>query len=219
MKNLIMIGGVDEAGRGPVIGPMVMALVETDDESQLVDIGVKDSKKLTPERREELRDKIYEVADVYVRRVEPFEIDSFVLKKKGLNVLEAKITAELINKGKSSIIYVDSPDRNVERYKFYINTFLKRNVMIVTSNNAEEKYPVVAAASIVAKVERDRIITRIKDVYGDIGSGYPHDEKSRQFIEMWYRKRNSYPGFVRKSWNTVENITKNVSLTSLDEYL
>ena len=216
-----MIAGVDEAGRGPVVGPMVMALVGVKDEEkleELSELGVKDSKELSPRRREELYEAIKEIADaILVRRVEPFVIDAFV-EEKGLNRLEAIVAAELVRESGAKKVFIDAPDVDPDRYADLIRGIVG-DVEIVAEHKADAKYPIVSAASIVAKVERDRIIRRMEEVYGRIGTGYPHDEETIRFVETWMRRLKRNPSFVRSSWRTAKALHRKIFQRSLEDFL
>ncbi len=215
----MIIGGVDEAGRGPVFGPMIMALVVVDEkgEKTLRELGVRDSKQLSPKRREELYPEILKIAkDVVIARVEPFEIDAYV-SRRSLNELEAMKIAEMITKAKAApeLLIVDAPDSDPSRFAQRIRKYVDVNVL--AEHEADEKYPVVSAASIVAKVIRDRIIREIEELYGSFGSGYSHDPTTRAFLEEWVRKYGKLPPFARKSWQTSEKeLNKHLQKTLLD---
>lgn len=213
------MGGVDEAGRGPVLGPMVMALVVVDEEGEqeLREMGVRDSKQLSPEEREEMYPDIVKVAkDVVIARVEPFEIDSYVAKRS-LNELEAVKVAEMVGRARvpPELLIVDSPDPNPARFAQRIQKYVSIDVR--AEHGADAKYPVVSAASIIAKVVRDRVVRGIEDLYGRFGSGYSHDPETRGFLEEWVRKYGRLPPFARRSWRTVEKeLNKHLQKTLLD---
>ncbi|RLG91756.1 MAG: ribonuclease HII [Candidatus Hecatellales archaeon] len=204
--------GVDEAGRGSVIGPLVVAgvLFDEDRVKKLGEIGVRDSKTLTPSQREKLEVEIKRLALKFkVVEVPPKEIDKVVFRGKKmfkLNWLEAKVMAEVIEELNPDIAYVDASDINAERFGEQIRGMLKTRVKVVSEHKADEKYLVVGAASIVAKVHRDRIIARLKEEYGDFGCGYSHDPKTIRFLREWFRSRKDYPYFLRRSWKTVEKV-------------
>ncbi|MEM3936589.1 MAG: ribonuclease HII [Thermofilaceae archaeon] len=200
--------GVDEAGRGPVIGPLVVACVVLDEKGVSALRGiVRDSKKLIPHKRLKLSKLIRNVAlEVKTRVVEPWEIDWAVENlERGLNELEAIVTAELVNELVSPVfrVYLDSPDPLPKRYAELVGRHLKRKVEVVASNKAEDTYVHVAAASVIAKVERERLINDLKAVYGDFGSGYPSDPKTRGFLLRYLRERRELPPIVRRSWKTL----------------
>ena len=196
--------GIDEAGRGPVIGPLVIAgvLIEKEKEKELIKLGVKDSKKLTREEREILFEQILKIIDDYrVRVIPPQKIDYYV-EHKSLNQLEIEVMAEIIKELDCDEVYVDSPSRNTEKVIMELEILSEKKIKIVAENKADKKYPTVSAASIIAKVIRDREIEKIKKETGiDFGSGYPSDPKTLEAIKKHYEKLKPY---IRKTWRTVE---------------
>jgi ribonuclease HII len=204
------IAGVDEAGRGPVIGPLVIAgVVITDSQEEaLIEWGVRDSKKLSVRRREGLEQRILKLATkVEVLEISAKEIDAERQKKRSLNVLEAEWMAQVLNRLTWDVAYVDASDVNAERYGRYISTHLKRPKKLVSEHKADSTYTVVAAASIIAKCRRDQRIREYHQQYGDFGSGYPNDPKTRRFLSDWISTHNTYPNIVRKSWETARDIS------------
>ncbi len=201
-----MYCGIDEAGRGPVIGPMVIAVVCSDPDS-IKKIGVKDSKALSEPTREKMFDAIVKSADhVEFIIVGEEEIDDSTFKNE-LNFLEAKVISRLIKPGNDYTI--DCPDVNEERFSRLL-TELTGNSKITSKHKADVNFPLVSAASIIAKVTREREISRIKKEIGDFGSGYPSDEKTISFLKDYFRKNRKLPPHVRKSWKTVNTITKDL---------
>jgi len=207
--------GVDDAGRGPIIGPLVIGgvVVSRDRVNDLVSMGVKDSKLLTPNTRVQLAPRIRVLATrVSLREIQPKEIDDVVLhgrKLRRLNFLEARIMAEVINELHPSEVYVDASDVNEERYGDDIRSFLMnsfKSIKIVSEHHADRRYPAVSAASIIAKVHRDKVIERLHEEYGDFGSGYITDPKTMQFLRNYRRLHDSYPPIVRVSWKTAKEI-------------
>jgi ribonuclease HII len=216
----MIIAGVEEAGRGPVIGPMVMSIVMMDqkDEFKLEILGVKDSKQLTPKKREELFSLIKEtVKDFKIVIIEPGEIDRAVHSdESNLNWLEADKTVEFINSMKVDKVILDCPSNNISEYKEYIkNKINNKNIDLVVEHKADENHLIVGAASILAKVTRDKEIERLKRKYKvDFGSGYPSDPFTVQFLEKNYDK---YP-FFRKSWASWKRIAINKNQKKLFDY-
>ena len=204
---------MDEAGRGPVIGPLVVACVVLDEEGLAALRGlVRDSKSLTAGARLRLYSLIQRVAvEVGIRRVDPEEVDEAVAHlERGLNELEAMVTAQLVGGLRVAVsrVYVDSPDPRPGRYAEIVRRHLpasRRDVEVVAANRAESIFPHVAAASVVAKVERDRAVEELKRVYGDFGSGYPSDPKTRRFLAEALR-RGEIPPIVRRSWRTLRGL-------------
>ncbi len=202
----MLVAGVDDAGRGSVIGPLVIAgvLMKEGELPKLTELGVKDSKLLSPHRRETLAIEIKRIAQKYtVIKLSPKEIDDVVQKGRKLhrlNRLEAQTMAKVIETLKPDIAYVDASDVLEERFKQHILECLSFKVEIVSEHKADRKYPIVSAASIIAKVERDKEIAELTIKYGDFGCGYPTDPKTISFLQQCLEKLGEYPDFVRKSW-------------------
>ncbi len=209
----MLIGGIDEAGRGPVLGPMIVAMVIADEKAldKFKAYGVKDSKKLSPYMREKLYAIIKEESRyVASLTIEPHEIDEAVFNGHRLTVLEAEKMAALINKvDVIDIIYIDAAHIDANYFKNIIQSNLTRNMNIVCEHNADERYVSVSAASIIAKVERDKIIKKLKEMYGDFGSGYPSDQKTINFLKQWINTHDTLPPFARKSWSTIKKLLTN----------
>ncbi|TET24838.1 MAG: ribonuclease HII, partial [Candidatus Bathyarchaeum sp.] len=177
----MLVSGVDEAGRGSVIGPLVIAGVslEEKDLPKLVDIGVKDSKLLSPQKRETLAKQIRELAlNCHVVSLSPVEIDRVVETGKRLhrlNRFEAQAMARVITILKPEVVYVDAADVLADRFGEHIAENLDFKLKIVSEHKADITYPIVSAASIIAKVERDRAISHLQKKHGNMGCGYPSD--------------------------------------------
>lgn len=205
---------------GPVIGPMVMCgiLIDKKDESKLVDSGVKDSKQLTPEKREGLVKHIKKIAKkVEVVILKPSDIDN-ALRTEGtnLNWLEADNMIKIINKLKPGIAYLDCPSNNITAFSNYLRTKLKAKTELHAEHKADEKYAAVAAASIIAKVTRDREIEKIKKEIGiDLGSGYPADPVTKKFLEENW---NKYPNIFRKTWESYKAVVRGKKQKRLGEF-
>lgn len=208
----MLIAGVDEAGRGPVIGPLVIAgvLFKENDLPKLVDLGVKDSKLLSPQKRETLAVQIRELAlKWHIVLLSPAEIDRVVESRRKLhklNRLEAQAMAKVITVLKPDVVYVDASDVLADRFEEHIAENLSFSPKIISEHKADVNYPVVSAASIIAKVERDKVISQLQKKHGNMGCGYPSDSNTIKFLEDWIRKFGSYPDFVRKSWKTAKRV-------------
>lgn len=206
-----LLCGVDDAGRGPVIGPMVLAgAAFYEDRLQvLYGLGVRDSKKLSPSARLRLSGQILQAADrVEVEIVQPSEIDEYVRRKQKLwklNRLEAEMIARILERIKPDTAYVDAPDIDAKRFGRIVGEMLTGDVQIISEHHADENRPLVSAASIVAKVRRDSEVKRLKDVYGDFGSGYPSDPRTRDFLRK-LMKEGEAPEIVRRTWKTLKRL-------------
>jgi len=210
----MLVSGVDEAGRGSVIGPLVIAGVslEEKDLPKLVDLGVKDSKLLSPQKRETLAMYIRELAlNCHVVFLSPVEIDRVVETGKRLhrlNRFEAQAMARVITILKPELVYVDAADVLADRFGEHIAENLDFKLKIVSEHKADITYPIVSAASIIAKVERDRAISHLQKKHGNMGCGYPSDSSTIKFLGDWIKKFGSYPDFVRKSWKTSKRVKR-----------
>lgn len=201
---MALVCGIDEAGRGPVLGPLVMCglAIKEEDERLLRKLEVKDSKLLTKKQRDSLFSKILEVASSYeVIIINPEEIDRAVDGHDGLNLnrLEARKTAEILNLLNPDKAIIDAPSNNIKSYREYLSGHVKNKKMkLVLEHKADLNYPVVSAASIIAKVTRDNEVERIKkEIKIDFGSGYMTDPKTVWFLEKHYEE---YAHLFRKSW-------------------
>ena len=222
--------GIDEAGRGPVIGPLVVVGVALENEQKLITLKVRDSKKIAPKKRKELAEQIKKIAKIEYIILSAKEIDT-LREKFTLNEIEAKLFAKIINKilsiddrrtpnselsepserSKLSLrIYVDSADANTETFrKMILNELRLSTLQIISEHKADENYPVVSAASIIAKVIRDREIEKIKKEVGyDFGSGYPSDVRTIEYIKKIIENKRELPVYVRRSWDTVQRLIK-----------
>jgi len=208
----MQIAGVDDAGRGSIIGPLAIAgvLLDEKDLPKLMDLGVKDSKLLSPHRREQLAVEIRKVAPKYhIVMLSPAEIDRVVetgRKLHKLNRLEAQTMAKVITILKPDVAYVDASDVLADRFKQHIAENLPFKVQIISEHKADAKYPIVSAASILAKVERDKAISELREKHGNFGCGYPTDPSTIKFLEGWIREFGSYPDFVRRSWKPAKRL-------------
>ncbi len=208
----MLVAGVDDAGRGCAIGPLVIAgvLMNENDLSKLAELGVKDSKLLSPHRREVLAPEIKRVAKDYkIVKLSPREIDDVVLngrKLRRLNWLEAQTMAKVIEALKPDKAYVDASDVLEERFGRDILDSLSFRIPIVSEHKADRTYPIVSAASIIAKVERDREVAELAKAHGDFGSGYPSDPRTMDFLRRCLKKTEECPDFVRRSWKPVKRV-------------
>lgn len=216
-KNLI--AGIDEARRGPVIGPLVIAGVMMDEKDlqKLDKLGVKDSKLLTPKQREALFQKIQQISKYKIIIIEPKEIDEAVLSEElNLNWLEALKAIEIIKELKPNKTIIDCPSTNIAKYTEYIKKRLGMDeIKIICEHKADLNHKIVGAASILAKVTGDKIIEQMKKKYGNLGAGYPSDPTTQKFLkENW----NKHPEIFRKSWISWQNHKNGKDQKKLGEF-
>ncbi|MFH1229119.1 MAG: ribonuclease HII [Candidatus Aenigmatarchaeota archaeon] len=212
--------GIDEAGRGSVIGPLVVAGVMIDEElePELKRMGVMDSKMLSPQERERLYPLIKKIAiDFVALHISAKEID-FLRKEKNLNIIEAEKMAQIIKTLNADRAYVDAPQVSTGKFKAVLLNMARNDTEIIAENKADVNHPVCSAASVIAKVERDAEIERIKKIVGfDFGVGYPHDDRSIKFVEKSLKEKKHLE-FIRHSWVTVEDIKSKKEQKTLKEY-
>jgi len=222
--------GVDEAGRGPVLGPMVygMCFWPVKLKKQLANIGFNDSKKL----KEEERDEFFEIIKQLNNHCLGYEVEILDAEFLSNRMLEKEkydlnkishdsavyLIESVLKKGVNVVhCYLDTVGKP-ETYKEFLNSHFKErypNTKFTVAEKADSKYPVVGAASICAKVTRDACIKnwKCKENVGSsismaFGSGYPADENTQQWL-----KNNMDPVFgfidiVRFSWKTCETLLK-----------
>jgi ribonuclease HII len=212
-----LIAGLDEAGRGPIIGPLVVASVLIPEElsPQFTSMGVKDSKMLTAGTRTELAERIRGLAlKICVIEAQPTEIDEAVHrlgKLRKLNYLEAQLMANAIADVRPDEAYVDAPDVREGRFAEQIREILPpdlKQLKIISKHHADRIFPAVSAASIIAKVRRDEVAEELRRKYGDFGSGYLSDHKTLDFVRAWRQAHGDYPSIVRRSWKTIKEIER-----------
>ena len=199
--------GIDEAGRGPVIGPLVVAGVETEDPEKLKLLGVKDSKQLSMAERGRLYDQILKIAKAEVICISAQEIDE-LRKIKSLNVIELDAFIEIIQRLSGDKVIIDLPESG-NRFEVQIKSRVGREIELTAEHKADENYPIVSAASIIAKVTRDREVRRIEDELGTrIGSGYPSDPDTKKYLKDVAEGGKGFGVYVRHSWQTVKDFVK-----------
>ena len=208
----MLVAGVDEAGRGCVVGPLVVAGVAVKSENLplLSELGVKDSKLLTAKKREALYPEIIKLSENHhIVKVPPAQIDKVVFSSRvlhKLNRLEAQTMAKIIDALRPDEAYVDAADVLEQRFGNHISECLRFKTKVVSEHKADRTYPVVSAASVIAKVQRDAEIAKLHEKYGDFGTGYLTDEKTMAFLKRLLERNRDYPGCIRKSWKPAQRV-------------
>ncbi|MBD3312282.1 ribonuclease HII [archaeon] len=210
--------GIDEAGRGALVGPLVIGGFMIDDLElgELKRVGVKDSKLLTPEKRAELYKWLKSNGDYKTIKVSPGEIDMKNSVGVNLNMLEINKMTRIIQELKPDTVIIDSPSHNESRVKKLFQA--RVNCEVVCECKADYKYPVVGAGSILAKHERDTEIKLLEKELGVIiGAGYPSDERTIKFAKQALNK-NAWQEHLRKSWSTYSLLKKEQEQRTLTDY-
>lgn len=209
-----------------MIGPMVIAgvVIDEKDEKKLKALGVRDSKKLSPKQRETLAPQIEKIArNIVVLSVPSCKINTYMEKGINLNKIEAMKMAEIINTIPGcKKIYIDSlsPPYKKESKKKFITKFEKsirkyisnKNVKMTVKNHLDEIRIVVSAASVIAKVQRDKTVDKIKqEVNFDFGNGYPYHVKTIKFLEKTLQKDSKPSPHIRWQWSSVADAIEKLS--------
>ena len=216
----MLVGGVDEAGRGPVLGPLVIcgAIFPEDAIEKLEAAGVHDSKQLTRGNREALVPIIKQLAvDHELVVLEARDINVAMAKKTSLNDIEVEGFARAVNalvarNGPAMKVWMDAADVNPVRFKDKVGRLLVKDVPLEAMHKADETVIAVGAASIIAKCARDAAIESLQEKHGDLGSGYPSDPKTRGFLKAYRLQHGKFPPFARKRWETLRELEKELGL-------
>ena len=214
---MCVICGVDEAGKGSVLGPLVIAAVGVPSDDVFADVLVKDSKMLSPAMREHLYSVIRKRFRVATVRIDAHEIDE-IRKGMTMNSCIARAHAQVIGKLSPSKAFVDACDVNAFRYAEMVKSHLDCTCEIISEHHADESFRVVSAASIVAKVVRDRAIVTLSKKYGTIGSGYSSDPVTIAFLYSYIDEYKMPPPIARKSWKTVSRLIAKKQQSQLSEF-
>jgi ribonuclease HII len=207
--QFMLLLGADEAGKGPVIGSMFVAglVIEEDRLFDLAGFGVKDSKLLAPARREVLARKISAIAtDHYILEVKPQMIDE-LREVMTMNEIMVRSFSSVVARLHADRAMLDAADVNAERFACRVKAASKTDMEVRAEHKADQRYQVVSAASILAKVRRDASMRELEEaMHCKIGSGYPHDQDTLDFLSQWVKEKHELPPCARHSWKTAERI-------------
>ena len=211
-----LICGVDEAGKGAVLGPMVVAGFACRDLSAVAALGVRDSKQLTRNRREDLYDQIRSICTTTVVVLSAADIDQ-ARETVTMNLIVARGHAAVISTLAPAVAYVDACDVNAGRYRETVTALLDppSSCQVIAEHRADSTYPVVAAASIIAKVTRDRLIDALAEECGPIGSGYPSDRYTIEYLSDYIGRHHAPPSCARKTWKTTIHLLESLGQRDL----
>jgi len=208
--------GVDEAGKGPVLGSMFAAAVRAEP-AELPD-GVGDSKDIKPACRERLAGEIRASADaVGIAEIPVGRIDADGTDMNTLTVeAQAEALSAVAHDGLSGM--VDAGDTDAERFGRRVAAAVDADVTVTAEHGADETDPLVGAASIIAKVARDSHVTELAEQYGDVGSGYPSDPTTRSFLADYVDRHGELPACARRSWSTCDDVLAAASQATLGDF-
>jgi ribonuclease HII len=212
----------------------VVACAITDDEELLRAMGVRDSKKLSPGAREALAPELErKLLGTAVLPVEAARLDELMMTMT-LNEVEVEMFARAVISAshdaglkRLDVLQLDAADRDEQAFGGYVGTALAAagsRVAIgrtIAEHRADDRYPAVGAASILAKVERDRQVRALADAVGqEIGSGYPADPITTRFLREYIRAHRDLPPFCRRSWQTAKDLLNEAGLINqkLEEF-
>lgn len=220
--------GIDEAGKGPVLGSMFIgfSIIILDDglkslnsyQDKLKELGVKDSKLLSPQKRNALYEELKANMDMKYAQLTPQLIDSNNAKGRSLNELELEAITQILESEKPNLVIIDALTANPEKFGDEILKRLSFDCKIISENKADVNYPIVGAASIVAKELREQELEQIRiNIKLDCGSGYPADPKTKEFLkEHWNSKEFEF--IFRKSWKTYQKFVNDSKQKTLGDF-
>jgi ribonuclease HII len=214
--------GIDEAGRGPVIGSMFIGgfMVDEEEMEELEGLGVKDSKKLSDKKRERLRGELDDVGETFLIEFSASRIDD-LRNVMSLNEIELKGFARVIDQAEPDSVFMDLPEPDGDRFIGKVQDLMKTDsdLEFTAEHGADDTFPVVSAASIVAKSARESHVEKLHRKYGyDFKSGYPHDQPTINFLKDFLGEKGELPEETRMSWSTAQRIVKEGDQESLGDY-
>lgn len=207
--------GVDEAGKGPVLGSMFAAAVRAP-EATLPD-GVDDSKRLSETKREAVAERLQSddrveiaVAEVTVDRIDSGNMNGLAVEA------HAEVVETVSRPGDRGLC--DAADVDAERFAARVQAAIDTDATIEATHGADAESPHVGAASIIAKSERERHVETLRDRFGEVGSGYPSDGVTRSFLRRYLSEHGRFPPPTRTSWSTCASIRAEAEQAGLDEF-
>ncbi|MFB6099949.1 MAG: ribonuclease HII [Candidatus Nanohalobium sp.] len=214
--------GIDEAGRGPTIGSLFIGgfMIEKDGLEELEELGVKDSKKLSDKKRERLRDELDDLGETFLVEFTASNIDD-LRDVMSLNEIELKGFAEVVDRAEPDEVFMDLPEPDGDRFIGKVQDLMKTDIDLdfTAEHGADDTFPVVSAASIVAKSARESHVEELHRKYGyDFKSGYPHDEPTIQFLKDYLKEKGELPPETRMSWSTAQRIKRKGDQEDLTDF-
>lgn len=209
--------GIDEAGKGPVLGSLFIGcsiinlaggLKDLNGfQDKLSDIGVTDSKKIQPKKRNLIYQELKDLMDIKYAQLTPALIDTNYINGGKISELEIKAVVELLEAEKPDLIIIDALTSRPDSFGEDLKKRLSFDCKVISENKADLKYPIVGAASIIAKELREQELEQIRiNIKLDCGSGYPADPKTKEFVKKYYNSKD-FDFIFRKSWATFQTIS------------
>lgn len=212
--------GLDEAGRGSLVGPLVVGafLVPADRVEEMWSMGVRDSKSLSPAQRADAYGRLLRHGRCASVALSPATVDESV-RRNELNLLEARAFAQLIRRLRPSLVFADACDPVAGRFGSHVTRLSGGLASVDARHHADRDLVVVGAASIVAKVRRDRAVARLRSELGEeLGSGYPSDRRTVEFVRAHLARPGAAPSWIRHSWATIERLKRERMTRTLDSF-
>ncbi len=208
--------GVDEAGKGPVLGSMFAAAVRAPPAA--LPEGIDDSKRIAPSRRERLAATVRERGAVAVAEVPVERIDDPATDMNTLTVAaHAEALSGVASEGLAGT--VDAGDVDADRFGRRVAERVDADLDLAAAHGADGTDPLVGAASVVAKVTRDAHVADLAERYdAEVGSGYPSDPATRAFLRSYVERERELPACARRSWSTCEDLLSAAEQSSLAEF-
>jgi len=207
--------GVDEAGKGPVLGSMFAAAVRAPPDA--VPAGVDDSKRLTAARREELAAELRadDRVEIGIAEIPPARIDA-----ENMNDLTVAAHADALGTvaRPGDIGLCDAGDVDAARFGNRVEARIDASVAVDAAHGADGSDALVGAASVIAKSERERHVSDLRERFGEVGSGYPSDRTTRSFLRRYLEEHGSFPPPTRRSWSTCDSIRAEREQAGLGEF-
>ncbi len=207
--------GVDEAGKGPVLGSMFAAAVRAPRDALPADVD--DSKRLADGHRERLADRLHadDRVDAAAVEVAPARIDAGNMNDLVV-AAHAAAAGSVAAAGDEGLC--DAGDVNADRFAARVEARVDADVAVAARHGADAADDLVAAASVVAKSAREAHVADLAAEYGDVGSGYPSDPATRSFLREYVAETGHLPDCARRSWATSERVLAAAEQSGLEEF-
>ena len=207
--------GVDEAGRGPVFGSLFVAGVRGAPDHNPIRSS-QDSKSISKEKIRSTVQELQQHPEIQIAVIEIPATD--ITQSDNITRLTIKSMSRLVDvlTTTNDEIFIDACHTNPSKMATSMN--LPDGTVATIEHEADDKYDIVGAASCVAKYHRDKHIESLLPKYPNysIGSGYPSDPTTREFLKQYYSDTGQFPNETRLTWSTCDDIKEEIEQTTLD---